>query len=75
MRVHTNKEESLGKSPIGEFGWSGAAGSYVLVDIENKLSVCYAEHVLGHPFSYDVVHPTVRDLAYGILEEYKEKNP
>ena len=74
VRVHTNKEESLGKSPIGEFGWSGAAGSYVLVDIENKLSVCYAEHVLGHPFSYDVVHPTVRDLAYGILEEYKEKN-
>lgn len=72
VRVHTDKEESNGKSPIGEFGWSGAAGGYALVDIENRLSICYLEQVLGHSYAYDVIHPKIRDLAYEVLEEYKQ---
>ena len=34
-------------APIGEFGWSGAAGAYLLIDTENKISVVYTQHLLN----------------------------
>ena len=54
-------------SPIGEFGWDGAAGAYVLVDPINHISIFYAQHVLGFLPVYQTIHPTIRDLAYEAL--------
>lgn len=53
-------------SPVGEFGWGGAAGAYALIDPENELSVFYAQHLLNsqEPF----IHPRIRNLVYRCLE-------
>ena len=44
VRVHHDKVTSSSISPYGEFGWDGAAGSFALVDPENKLSLVYFQH-------------------------------
>lgn len=54
-------------SPIGEFGWGGAAGAYLLIDPENKLSVYYAQHMLNHQAAY--VHPRLRNMTYVCLSK------
>ena len=45
VRTHINKEESKSLSPLGEFGWDGAAGAFSMVDTENKLSLTYFQHI------------------------------
>ncbi len=64
LGVRVMVDNSHARSPIGEFGWDGAAGAYVLIDMANRISVFYAEHVLGFPDNYDVIHPRIRDLVY-----------
>lgn len=53
-------------SPIGEFGWQGAAGSYMFIDMENELTVQYSQHMLNslEPF----IHPRLRNIIYTALE-------
>ncbi len=34
-----------------DFGWGGAAGSYLLIDRENAITAFYAQHVLDSPVS------------------------
>lgn len=56
-------------SPVGEFGWDGAAGAFCLVDTENNLSIFYAQHVLGCKYAYVNVHKAIKNLVYkGIAE-------
>lgn len=54
-------------SPVGEFGWDGAAGAYALVDTSNELSITYAEHLRYFEVNYAVIHPQIRDLVYKYL--------
>lgn len=68
LGVRTLIDGSKSKSPIGEFGWDGAAGAYALVDPKNKVSVFYAQEVLGMLAAYFEIHPTIRDLVYEALE-------
>lgn len=63
VRVHIDPEASKSRTPIGEFGWDGAAGAYALVDPINRISICYVQH-LGFEEVYDKIHPTITDLAY-----------
>lgn len=62
VRTLVSRESSL--SPVGEFGWDGAAGAYVLIDPKNRLGVFYAQHVQGMISVYKQIHPTIRDLIY-----------
>ena len=62
VRVLTDKSAS--RSPLGEFGWDGAAGAYVLADPINKISIFYAQHIMGFPIVYSEIHPQIRDLVY-----------
>lgn len=62
VRVKRNME--AGKSPVGEFGWDGAAGAYTLIDPINHISIFHAQHVLGFLPVYLEIHPTLRDLTY-----------
>lgn len=48
----------------GEFGWDGAAGSYVLMDPEYHLGIFYATHVRKHSVLYEKLHPAIRDAVY-----------
>ncbi|MBQ8880543.1 MAG: beta-lactamase family protein [Clostridia bacterium] len=63
-RVHINPALSLGKSPIGEFGWDSAGGAYSLIDPDNRLSVFYLQHIMDCLYSYDKLHPYLRDTVY-----------
>ena len=63
-RVHINPTTSLSLSPVGEFGWDGAAAAFVMADPENKLSIFFATHTLGCTYAYNVLHPLMRNLVY-----------
>ena len=53
-----------GPGPLGEFGWDGAAGAWVMIDPTNRLSAFFGMHVLNYVYNYDVIHPTLRGLIY-----------
>ena len=44
VRTHIDKEVSGSISPIGEFGWDGAAGAFSMVDPQNRISLTYFQH-------------------------------
>ncbi|NLW12184.1 MAG: beta-lactamase family protein [Clostridiaceae bacterium] len=57
-------DQTKSKTPLGEFGWDGAAGAYAVIDPFNHISIFYAQHILGFPIVYNEIHPKLRDLAY-----------
>lgn len=62
-------DRNASKSPLGEFGWDGAAGAYVLADPINHISIFYVQHIMGFPIVYSEIHPKIRDLTYEALEK------
>lgn len=64
LGVRTLIDASKAKSPLGEFGWDGAAGAFSLVDPKNKVSIFYVHEILGMFQAYSEIHPAIRDLAY-----------
>lgn len=64
LGVRTRVRQGESRVPPGEFGWDGAAGSYVLIDPENAVSIVYTEFVLNHYNIYRDGHPAFRELAY-----------
>lgn len=47
VRVHIDPTRSGTTSPVGEFGWDGAAGAFSMVDVKNKISLTYFQNVQG----------------------------
>lgn len=64
LGVRVKTDPALGLSPVGEFGWDGAAGAYAMVDPVNRISIFLALHVHNFMDSYCIIHPRVRDLVY-----------
>ena len=64
LGVRVKNAAEPGRSPVGEFGWDGAAGAYTLIDPINRVSIFYAQHVLNFIWVYTEVHPALRDLVY-----------
>ncbi|MBO5007356.1 MAG: beta-lactamase family protein [Clostridia bacterium] len=65
VRTHMDKTESGSLSPIGEFGWDGAAGAFSMVDTANKLSLTYFQHV----HNWDVRFQTeMRNALYSCID-------
>lgn len=64
LGVRVMVDNSRAKSPLGEFGWDGAAGAYTLIDTQNRLAIVYAQHVRNCGFVYSDIHPTLRDMTY-----------
>ncbi len=54
-------------APVGEFGWAGAAGTWVMIDPSKKLALFYAEHLLESQESYFA--PRLRNITYSCLED------
>ncbi len=69
VRTMMDRDIEHALSPVGEFGWDGAAGAYCLIDTENHLSVFYAQHVLGCAYAYSNVHKAIRNLVYKGLDK------
>ena len=68
LGVRTMVDRIAGGSngPVGEFGWAGAAGSWVMIDPENKLCAFYAEHTLNN--HQDFYIPRLRNIIYSCLD-------
>lgn len=68
LGVRTLIDPASSRSPVGEFGWDGAAGAWVLMDTENRVAAFYAQHVTNMLRAYYEFHPAIRDLIYEGLE-------
>ena len=64
MGVRVKIAENGGLSPLGEFGWDGAAGCYCLMDPINHLSIFFGMQVLGWPHCIGTAHYEIRDIVY-----------
>lgn len=65
VRTLISKAAGGSPSPLGEFGWTGAAGAYVLIDTENRLSMFYAHHMLNNQEWYTASR--LRNILYSCL--------
>lgn len=69
LGVRTRVSSQLGgRGQIGEFGWDGAAGAWMMIDPVNQLSAFFAMHVRNFGYCYDVIHPNLRNLIYEAVE-------
>lgn len=65
LGVRTRMNNDLGqRSYPGEFGWDGAAGSYILMDPACGLSIAYTMQVRNWPVLLADGHDRLRDLVY-----------
>ncbi|MBQ3550090.1 MAG: beta-lactamase family protein [Clostridia bacterium] len=64
VRTLLDPKAAESHSAVGEFGWDGAAGSYVLIDPENHVTIVYVEHIMNHGDIYEVHHKALRNLIY-----------
>lgn len=71
VRTKIKQKENNAYSPLGEFGWDGAAGAFILIDPENKLSLFYVQHVRGYSPMHQNGHNILRDLTYQDLGKEK----
>ena len=65
VRTLVSRAVSGSPGPLGEFGWGGAAGCYVLIDPQNHLGMFYAQHMLNS--LEPVIHPRLRNILYSSL--------
>ena len=66
VRTLVDAESSL--SPVGEFGWDGAAGAWTMADPDHHIAAFYVQHVHNCGYAFEVVHPAIRDLIYKGLD-------
>jgi len=64
MQILMEPEKVNSPAPAGIFGWDGAAGSCIIMDNVNRLSLVYTMHVRNCGMAYNVIHPALRDLMY-----------
>lgn len=67
-RVHRDPTVSFSKSPVGEFGWDGAAGAFSMVDAKNHVALYFGTNIFNFVYGYYYLHPTLRNLVYEALE-------
>lgn len=66
VRTHISNVGSGCLSPLGEFGWSGAAGCLAVIDPESQLTVMYAQHLVNSQEPY--IHPRLKNIIYACLK-------
>jgi len=65
VRTMFDKAAGGSNSNIGEYGWSGMAGTYVLIDPAADLVYVYAQQLI--PSKEEFVAPRLRNIIYGCL--------
>lgn len=67
LGVRTMMEPAAGYSPtsVGEFGWTGASGTYTSIDPSEGFSVVYMHQL--DPNMEEFHHHRIRAAAYGLL--------
>ena len=67
-RVHVDPTVSHSKSPVGEFGWDGAAGAFNLMDPENQIALYMGTQVKGCQYIYHKIHPEIINIVYEAIK-------
>ncbi|WP_186577228.1 serine hydrolase domain-containing protein [Aquibacillus kalidii] len=65
VRTMIDRAEGGANSSIGEFGWSGLAGTWVLIDPKEKLSAVYMQQMFPNFEAYQ--QPRLRSVIYSCL--------
>lgn len=65
VRTLVDPAEGGVNGSVGEFGWSGMAGSYVAMDSEKELTIVYMQQLV--PSTEEYIHPRLRNIVYGCL--------
>jgi len=65
VRTMIDKAAGGSNSNLGEYGWSGMAGTYVLIDPAVDLTYVYAQQLM--PSKEEYVAPRLRNVIYGCL--------
>lgn len=66
LGVRTMMDISAGaNTSVGEFGWTGAMGTYVAIDPSERTSVVYMHNLM--PNNEEYIHPRVRNIVFGTL--------
>lgn len=74
LGVRVRKTPTQWGLPEGEFGWDGAAGTYLMVDPVNKISVVIGMHLRGWPEVFTDEHLNLVRCAYEDLGEKITEN-
>ena len=67
-RTHMRPDVSFSLSPVGEMGWDGAAGAFVMIDTDNRLAMYFGTHIMDFPYNAKTIHPRLRNYLYEDLE-------
>ena len=67
VRTMMDPAASGAKTPLGEFGWGGAAGAILIVEPRSRTAVYYAQHTLNP--HHDKVLPELRDTVFACLQQ------
>ena len=72
-RTLISKQEAGSNGSIGEFGWCGLGGTYILADPDRRLAVAYAQQIIpAIGGMQDYCHPRIRNVVYSLLEEWEK---
>ena len=65
--VRTMVDRAAGGSngPVGEFGWGGAAGVWVILDPDSRVALVYTQHMLNNQEPF--ISPRLRNILYACL--------
>jgi CubicO group peptidase (beta-lactamase class C family) len=71
LGVRVRKTPTEWGLPAGEFGWDGAAGTYLMVDPVHQISIVVGMHLRNWPVVFAGEHLKLVQCAY---EDWQEKN-
>ena len=66
VRVNMDAAVSGSVSPVGDFGWGGAAGASVVCDRESGLGAFFVQHTLNPREEW--YQPRLRNLLFAALD-------
>lgn len=65
MQIFMEPELVNSPAPKGIFGWDGAAGSCLQMNLDSGISFVFTMHVRNCGWAYDTIHPKLRDMILG----------
>ncbi len=68
VRTMINPIEAGSLSPVGEFGWCGAAGATAIIDPESEMAAFFVQHTLNPREEYYM--PRLRNVIYSGLDRH-----
>ncbi len=71
VRTLMDRAQAGSNGSVGEFGWCGAAGTYLLADPERELSIMYM-HQIFPVDTQSYFHPRIRNVVYAMLDAWEE---